>query len=330
MKPTLALCFLTSTIVLCAPEAQAKSRAKRAVPVASKVAKGHATVKLSRSAAPSPALELGDLKDPKESKEPKHSHSHSSFWLAANPHVPLAIVHGKEIRSVGKRGKDCGEADRWARPKSGWRAVDAWGQFTGTFEVAHTEFYDVTRCEELSLVPRVGKRGVGLFVSRDSNYKPHEPVAYEPTAGETERFDHFLSTVETAWLNGRPFGKPVPFAKRTMFFQFPLPKEVAAQRIDGTGTPLHQPRFWAVAGGPILVVAYLGEHGHWKAATVKRPLGLTDSYSPEAVFDMNNDGVPEIVYQSSDGPGFADNVLALNPAAMTWEDAAESVGGAAL
>ena len=133
--------------------------------------------------------------------------------------------------------------------------------------------------------------------------------------------------MESTWLNGRPFGKPVPAGKRTMFFQFMSPKHVSLPTaVDAHGNPVEAPRHWAVAGGPILVVAYYGANGQWKVATVKRALGVTDSYTPKAVFDMNGDGIPEIVVQSSDGPNFADNVLRFNPEAFSWEEAAESPG----
>ena len=63
---------------------------------------------------------------------------------------------------------------------------------------------------------------------------------------------------------------------------------------------------------------------------MKPPLGLTDSYLPVAVFDLNGDGIPEIVYQSNDGPSNADSVMTLSPETMTWTDAVESPGGATL
>jgi hypothetical protein len=254
-----------------------------------------------------------------------------SFWMAADPHVPLAVVDGKAIRSVGKRGKDCGALNRWAKPKSRWKAVDAFGQITGTFEVAGSELYDVTQCNEVSFAPKGGKSGAGLFVSEDSAYKPGESVAYVPSIAEKKRFDRFLGTMESAFVNHRPLGKPVPLGKRTIFFQFAPPKDPSGQQtLDGAGKAIQPPTRWAVVGGPILVVAYLGDKGRWKAATVKMPLGLQDSYTPVGVFDMNGDGIPEIVYQSADGPSFGDAVLSLRPDTLVWEDAAESPGGATL
>jgi hypothetical protein len=137
--------------------------------------------------------------------------------------------------------------------------------------------------------------------------------------------------MESTWVNQRPLGKVVPWGKRTMFFQVSAPAGSSWEgRVDGSGKPISRPRHWVVAGGPILVVAYQGQNGHWKAASVKAPLGLSDSYTPVAVFDMNGDGVPEIVYRSNDGPNFADRVLSLSPESLVWEDAAESPGGGAL
>jgi hypothetical protein len=45
---------------------------------------------------------------------------------------------------------------------------------------------------------------------------------------------------------------------------------------------------------------------------------------------MNGDGVPEIVVRANDGASYADHVLSLNTQTMSWEEAAESPGGAAL
>jgi hypothetical protein len=320
MKQTLALCLFSSSLTLVAPAAYAKPKASPT----SLEAKARAALEAKAKPAPAEAkAKPAPAKPPPAPEAPR-----PSFWMAADPHVPLAMVDGKAIRSVGKRGRDCGPEGRWAKPKSLWRAVDAWGRITGSYEVSGSELYDVTGCREVSLAPRTGKGGVGLLVSGDSPYLPGESVSYAPSVSEKKRFDRFLGAMESAWVNGRPVGKAVPLGKRTMFFQFAPP--AAGERLDGAGKPIERPKRWAVAGGPLLVVAYLGEGGRWKAATIKRPLGLTDSYAPVAVFDMNGDGVPEIVYQSSDGPSFADSVLSLDPESLSWADAAESPGGASL
>ncbi len=315
MKQALSFCIATSVLALGAPSAFAKPHAHKK-PSALSAAKPVAVVDLPTRADPPPEVRKRDR---------------PSYWLAADPHVPLATVEGKAIRSVGERGKDCGAANRWATPRSRWHAVDAYGQTTGLFEVARSEVFDLTSCSEVSFSARSGKPGAGLFVSDDSGYTPADSAAYSPSVPEKKRFERFLGGMEGSWVNQKPLGKALPWAKRTLFFQFAPPKDPGLEgRVDGAGKPLERPRRWVVVGGPILVVGYLGENGRWKAASVKAPLGLADSYVPVAVFDMNGDGIPEIVVRRTDGPSFADSVLSLDPATMSWAEAAESPGSAAL
>jgi hypothetical protein len=315
MKHAIALSLFTSTLALLAP-AHAKGphrkapKAEHAAPVATLL-------------VAEPGKAEGSSTSPRPAKP--------SYWLAADPHVPLAVVDGKHIQGVGKRGKDCGAANRWAKPKSRWHAVDAWGRITGTFAVKGAEAFDVTACREVAFETITGKPGAGLFVSDDSGYKPIESAAFTPSAVERKRFEGFLNQIEGTWVDHKPLGKAVPWGQRTMFFEASLPRDPAWEgRVDGAGKPVERPKRWAVSGGPVLTVAYLGQHGQWHASRVLPPIGLADSYLPVAVFDMNGDGIPEIVYRTSDGPTFADAVLALDPHAMKWDEAAESPGGAAL
>jgi hypothetical protein len=310
MKPMLGLFVAASILALGASVAHAKPRRHK---------------KALSSARAAASLELPGKADPKPDP------TKPSFWLAADPHVPLATVQERAIHSVGKRGVECGDAGRWASPGSRWHAVDTWGQKTGVYEVSTAEAFDVTACREVSFTARSGKPGAGLFVSDDSGYAPPTSAAYSASVGEKKRFSHFLGGMESSWVNQKPLGKVVPWEKRTLFFQFDPPKEASWDgRVDGAGKPLERPHRWAVAGGPMLVVAYLGDKGHWKAASVKTPLGIADSYTPIAVFDMNGDGIPEIVVRSNDGPNFADKVLRFHAGTMSWEEAAESPGGAVL
>jgi hypothetical protein len=299
MRPALLLCALTSTTALLAGSALAEPKA-------------------------------GDT----ALAAPKPEGPTVSYWLAADPHVPLAVVEGKAMHGIGKRGKSCG-GPLWTEPNKAWRAVDAWGRFAGDFVVKGSERDDSTTCREVSFLPASDDTKTpapGLLVSAHSGYQPPKETArYAPSVAEKKRFERFLGAMESAFVDHRPLGKVVPWGKRTMFFQVTPPKDASWDgRVDGAGKPIERPTRWAVSGGPILVVSYLGEHGQWRAATVKPPLGLTDSYLPVAVFDMNGDGIPEIVYQASDGPSFADTVMALDAAKMAWEDAVESPGGSAL
>lgn len=339
MKHAVALCLFSSTFALVASPALAEKphRADKArhADKAHRADKGHhrKAHKLSHDRTNELRIVAEPASADMSSGSPRAARP--SFWMAADPHVPLAVVDGKQIRGVGTRGKDCGSVNRWARPKSRWHAVDAWGKLTGSFEVAGSESYDVTSCREVSFAPVAGKHvarpGTGLFVSDDSGYKPGESASFAPSVMEKKRFERFLNAVEGAFVGSKPRGKYVPWGNRTMFFEVPLTKDARWEgRVDGAGKPLARPKRWAVSGGPVLTVAYLGQGGQWHAAKVLNPLGLADSYKPVAVFDMNGDGVPEIVYQTSDGATFADAVMSLDPSQMRWEEAAESPGGGAL
>lgn len=261
------------------------------------------------------AKEVAKAKDDLEVPAAK-KHAKPSFWLAAAPHVPLALVDGDAIHSVGQRGKTCGDEARWAAPMSHWKAVDAWGQVTGVFRVAGSDLYDVTQCHEVFFEGQKGEGPGVLFVSEDSGWKPGKSAMWKPSVAESKRFERFVGTVEQSFIDKKPEGLAGPLARRTLYFNVPA----AAGR----------PERWALSGGPILVVAYLGAHGHWKASTVRPPLGLARSYKPVSVVDMNGDGIPELVYHSDDGPSYADAVMSLNPGSMSWDDAAESPGGATL
>ncbi|APR77064.1 Hypothetical protein A7982_02411 [Minicystis rosea] len=325
MKHAIALCLFSSTLALFATStAQAEPpKAKHGAH-----ARRHKAPRLEQAKPIAPVLVAEPAKAEGSAGAPKGK---TSFWMAAEPHVPLAMVDGKHIHGVGKRGKDCGAANRWAKPKSRWNAVDAWGHVTGSYEVKGAETFDLTGCREVSFKSVSGKPGAGLFVSEDSGYKPEASAAFTPSGEEKKRFEHFLGAIEGAFVDHKPLGKNVPWAKRTMFFEASMPKHASWEgRVDGAGKPISRPKRWAVSGGPTLTVAYLGQHGQWHAAMVKSPLGLADSYTPIAVFDMNGDGIPEIVYRQSDGPSYADAVLSLDSVSMKWDDAAESIGGAAL
>jgi hypothetical protein len=257
-----------------------------------------------------------DVKAKDDDAQATKKHAKPSFWLATAPHVPLALVDGDAIKAVGERGKSCGPESRWAAPLSHWKAVDSFGQVTGVFRVAGSDLYDVTQCHEVFFEGQKGEGPSALFVSEDSGWAPGKSAMWKPSLAEKKHFERFLGGVEQSFIDKKPTGLAGPLGRRTLYFDLPA----------AAGRPQH----WAVSGGPILVVAYLGAHGHWKASTVRPPLGLAKSYKPVSVLDMNGDGVPELVYHSDDGPSYADAVLSLNPSSLGWDDTAESPGGATL
>lgn len=265
-----------------------------------------------------------------------------SYFLASDPHVPLAIVDGEKFVDVQGRKKGCGAPRRWAKPKSRWNAIGEWGQILTKYAIAGSELYDVTGCREVTFAPATTNEKESknakassaapdpgtILVSDDSGYVPPKSAEWTPSESEKKRFEKLLGTIEGEFVDGKPVGDELPAASRIKFFE--TPELASTSYEEGKDSAIAKlPRRWAVAGGPVLVVAYLGAKGHWKVANVKRPLGMKDSYKPIAVFDMNGDGTPEIVYRSSDGPSFFDSVLRLQ-GTTEWIDAATSPGGATL
>jgi len=288
------------------------------LPLNSKPTAGHKPAVVSK-AHPAPSAKAPAKVEPHAAVVKKHG-PERSYFLAADPHVPLAFVDGNAIHSVGTPGKNCGTASRWAKPKSRWNALDAWGQVTGSLQGNGSDFYDATRCREVFFKGKEGTEPHAVFVSADSSFRPSPKVEWTPDEAEHKEFERFTSTLTALWINQKPFGKPLPLTRRVMFFQVPASE----------GKNAHRPTRWAVMGGPLLLVAYLGDKDHWKVATVQTPLGLADSYHPVGVFDMNGDKIPEIIYHANSGASFGDSVLSLDPDTMTWSEAAVSPGGATL
>ena len=70
---------------------------------------------------------------------------------------------------------------------------------------------------------------------------------------------------------------------------------------------VHPTKFAAV-GGSSLAIAYIAGDGHWKLGTL-----LNDTALPiVAILDMNNNGLPEVVAHSDEGPAWNDVVLNLD------------------
>ena len=88
---------------------------------------------------------------------------------------------------------------------------------------------------------------------------------------------------------------------------------------------------YAVSGGRLLLIAWLSPEGKWVLTHMEND--LTDfeyspilAYRPVAVFDMDGDGVPEVIYQWTEGSGCAQVVLQRRSAHGAWCAVAESRG----
>ncbi len=273
--------------------------------------------KAPHKAADKAPSEVPDKASHKASARPKTPAL--SRFIAAG--IPLAEVRDGRLVNVGTSKQPCGTKSHWAKKGGSWTALDSWGQVTGTLTVAGSDRYEGTGCHRLSFAEGNGKDGLGVFVAKGSGYSPAPSARWNPAGDVVKRFEHLYSTQATAWVDGKPEATG-PHGK-TLFFN--LPKQEGS--VEGAPT-LRRPTHWAVTGGRVLVVAYVGATGAWKVGHVLAPNGKDHAYEPLAVLDMNGDGLPEIVVHEEAGGVFTDRVLSFDAGTMRWEKAVESPGGA--
>ncbi|MBK8256399.1 MAG: hypothetical protein IPK82_27490 [Polyangiaceae bacterium] len=234
--------------------------------------------------------------------------------------IPLAEVRDGRIKAVGGAKLPCGAKANWAKTNSRWQALDAWGKPAGVLSVGGSGKFDGTGCHRVWFAEGTGRDGMGVFVSTGSGYSAAASAEWKVDDVHKKLFDKFYTSQEGAWVDGKVDNA---HARRTLYFQ--LPKQVTAEE----GSPTEKrPIHWAVSGGPVLVVAYVGSNGQWKVGHVLPPNGKVNAYEPLAVMDMNGDGMPEIVVHEEAGGVFSDRVLSFDAGSMRWETAVEGPGGA--
>jgi hypothetical protein len=242
-----------------------------------------------------------------------------SYFLGGNPHVPLAVARGGLVHSAvgdAERGHTCGPRSRWRVPASRWNAIDAWGQLAGTYAVDDFDDYDVTACAEISFAAAPRNDAAMVFVSADSAWRPSAPVRFAPSAAEQHAFDTALSDVVRGHAQANMMHECTEIADEMRFFE--IKTAASTQR-------------FAVGGrnGGYLVASQAAD-GSWSRDLVKsEPVHVPDftmCYRPVAVFDLNGDGVPEIVMRESEPASWGDFVL-MRSATGQWQIVATSPGG---
>ncbi len=238
----------------------------------------------------------------------------ASYFLAGNPHVPLAVVKGGVIASAvrpDERGKTCGPRTRWSTARSRWRAIDAWGSVVGTYTLRAGERYDVTGCWEVSFASPPPHDRTLLFVSEDSAWSPSASLEWKPSAGERAAFAGMLARIGHGHSQT---GLPETLSEvktETRFFEDSGTKMAIGGKCGG----------W--------IVASLA-NGAWSVVSQERSSKTENRlcYRPLAVFDMNGDGAPEIVLRFTEGDGewWGESVLERG-ANGRWSEVAGSPGG---
>ena len=233
-----------------------------------------------------------------------------------DPHVPLAVTRRGEI---GSAGQPCCEP--WAVRGARWLSVNEWGRVVGAAEVSGGEGYDLTQCFELSLRTVEGAPGVGLYVS--TGWTSPASARWLPSDEDRASLGALVSHAEALFPPADGEGEVPPLAARSMFFRAAAdPREA------------DQPTQFVVVGGRVLLVASKPEGGSLRVSYLDTGMlnagwAPADAYRPIAVFDMDKDGWPEIVFHESDGSSWADVILRMqsDSTGRPWERVARSVGG---
>jgi hypothetical protein len=218
-----------------------------------------------------------------------------------------------------ERPRHCGPRSRWAVIGSRWQALDGWGQIVGTGTVRERSIYDVTRCAELTISLSTAGRidGRTLFVSEDSTWRPSPSPAFSPSAAGRASFQALVDETINDRRAGRAALHPqcAAITERVQFFAGQAGDRYAVgtsnigyvvARLDGES--------WT----PIMTRI---ERYRWHP-------GAVTCFRPVAIFDMNQDGVPEVVLrQSAAGEAWGDLVLGRDPDGR-WSVVAISPGTA--
>lgn len=273
----------------------------------------------SHAAAPTrPTIETGDAipRVPVSDRRCADRTPGATRWLDSNPHVPFFIGADGDIESAGQ--VCCAP---WAVRDSRWRAIGRYGEVTGVARIAGGQGNDVTQCYALDLKMVSGAPGVGLFASEKGNWKsPAQSARWQPSLVETSGFQRLVTTIEA--LLDKPNWEPDPDAKPAPFGDRMVPFAIKPDPSRGE----RGGRFAAI-GGRALILARLDEDGAWRLSYLDTSIAMGggDGMSPLAAFDVDGDGIPELIYRWNAVDTWADAVLRLDY--HGWVVVAESIGG---
>lgn len=263
------------------------------------------------NAAPRPAV---PETHPEEAQET--ASCEGRVWLASEPHVPLAQVTEQEIAD----GQVCCTTPTI---DSIWSAVGPYGELLGAARVSAADFYDVTACFENTFEPTFDD----AVAFAQGSWSSPPTARWEPTEAEQQSFfafatslDQVLRPAPSTWGEARLD----PIQRRTFFFQ------IAA---DAQSSETH----FAAFGGYAFAVAVLSASGDWHLSFLDTEIiGISEArLMPDAparvlgVFDINGDGVPEIIGHWHVSDSFGDVVFEcqVGSSYRPWRRTVQSPGG---
>ena len=236
----------------------------------------------------------------RQAQRPRPAKDGLTRWLGSLDVPLLAAGHGK----IEAPGEDA--CTRWAPRLTRWRAVDAWGQIVGSASIKEAGKVDraLDACHYPVHQKIDGAEGV-LLSSAEGPWQPGPSAEWKPSAAERERLQRFVGATASV------LGVPPNDSKNTQFFA--LQNDILGE----------QQRF-AVVGGRALLVARLGKDGRWtltwsdaQYTRLHMRVAGSDSglnaYAPLAIFDMDGEGAPEVIYRWDSGADFGLGVLKFDP-----------------
>ncbi|MBI2393665.1 MAG: hypothetical protein HYV09_29070 [Deltaproteobacteria bacterium] len=296
MRRTLLLLCAT-TLVLTAPDAEAKKKKSKVVAKAQ--------------------IQTGDPLPKKPVVDKACKDQGAVRIIGSEPSTPFAVVKSGVVDSAGEA---C--CAQWARKGARFKTVDAFGAVVGEAEISGGEGYDVSQCYELTFKTTKGAGGVGLYL--DGGYKQPKSAAWTPTDAEKAALAKTIASLESVMVPSPSYEcKPSParpLADRVLYFNTRDFDEMKS-------VPLR----WAVVGGPLLSFAQLQADGKWVARHVHHGSDGCHMrvFQPRAAFDVDGDGRAEVFVHEDYGDSFGDIMLSvdLQGFPIKWMTVAAAVSG---
>jgi hypothetical protein len=235
------------------------------------------------------------------------AHAGETRFLGGGPIGPLARVRGGALSKPEDRA-----CRTWGPIGSRWRELDRYGRVVGEVRISARDYYDVSRCDELSVRRVSGKAGAGIFVDAKSGYSAPDARAWQPSAAAAKVLEGLATARQKGIVDLAP-SLSVPLAERAFFFEWGASRER-----------------YAVVGGRSLLV-FARRDGAWKLLFEQLPEKMRSQdkgYSAVLVTDMNGDGRPEIVvhHLEESGEWYGDSTYSLQ-ANGTWVEIGAGIFG---